>query len=112
MRRDYPNPDLAIEVDLSPPKADRQSIYLALQVTELWIFDGERLTIRRLGDDGQYHAVERSGFLPLRADQVPRWLLKEDRTDYDAWTQRIRAWAKRTLRKKGPPVSLLTCSRT
>ena len=35
---DYPNPDLAIEVDLSPPKADRQSIYVALCVSELWIF--------------------------------------------------------------------------
>ncbi len=98
---DYPNPDLAMEVDLSPPKADRLSIYAALQVTELWIFDGTQLTIYRLGDDGRYRAVERSGFLPLRADQVPRWLLQEDRTDYDRWTQRIRAWAKRTLKSKG-----------
>jgi Uma2 family endonuclease len=99
---DYPNPDLAIEVDLSPPKADRQAIYAALRVSELWIFDGERLTIYRLGDDGLYHALERSGFLPLRADQVPRWILKEDRTDYEAWTKRIRAWARRTLKKKDP----------
>ena len=42
----YPNPDLAIEVDLSVPKADRAAIYAALCVAELWIFDGEILTIK------------------------------------------------------------------
>ena len=29
---DYPNPDLAIEVDLSPPEIDRAGIYAALKV--------------------------------------------------------------------------------
>ena len=33
---DYPNPDLAIEVDLSPSKIDRPSIYKALRVSEIW----------------------------------------------------------------------------
>ena len=61
----YPNPDLAIEVDISRPRADRQAIYAALGVTELWIFDGEELSIKRLGDDRRYHAVEASGFLPV-----------------------------------------------
>jgi len=99
--RDYPNPDLAIEVDLTSPKADRESIYAALGTAELWVFDGKVLTISRLGRNGQYRRVERSGFLPFRADQVTRWLLEEDAHDYDAWTRRIRAWAKRSLRKKG-----------
>jgi Uma2 family endonuclease len=33
---DYPNPDLAVEVDISPPKIDRPGIYAALQVQEVW----------------------------------------------------------------------------
>lgn len=99
--RDYPNPDLAIEVDLSTPKADRESIYAALGTVELWVFNGKVLTISRLGQDGRYRRVERSGFLPVRADQVLRWLLEEESHDYTAWTRRIRAWAKRSLRKKG-----------
>jgi Uma2 family endonuclease len=97
--RDYPNPDLAIETDLSSPKADRPSIYASLRIAELWIFDGRVLTISRLGKDASYRDVEESGFLPLRADQVPRWILEEDRSDYDRWTRRIRAWARRTLKK-------------
>jgi Uma2 family endonuclease len=92
--KDYPNPDLAIEVDISPPQVDRQGIYAALKVAELWTFDGTILTISRLDEDGLYRTVDASGFLPLRADQVPRWLLEEDLFDYDSWTQSIRAWAK------------------
>ena len=99
--QDYPEPDLAIEVDLSPPKADRKSIYKALKVTELWIFDGTTLTIHRLGEDGRYQVVESSGFLPIDPAQILRWLLHEDRAaDYGGWTRRIRTWAKRTLKRK------------
>ena len=38
-------PDLAIEVDLSTPKTDRESIYAALGIVELWVFNGKILTI-------------------------------------------------------------------
>jgi Uma2 family endonuclease len=99
--KDYPNPDLAIEVDLSPPKVDREGIYAALQVAELWTFDGTNLTISRLDENGRYRAVEKSGFLAVRTSEVTRWILEEDRSDYEAWTQRIRAWAKKTLKVKG-----------
>jgi Uma2 family endonuclease len=99
--KDYPNPDLAIEVDLSPPKVDREGIFAALQVAELWTFDGIKLTISRLAENGQYLAVEKSGFLPIVASDVPRWIIEEDQSDYEAWTQRIRAWAKKTLKVKG-----------
>lgn len=78
---DYPNPDLAIEVDISPSRIDRAAIYAALRVTEVWRFDGEhkRIAIDRLGEDGAYHTVEASKFLPVRSDEVGRWVLEEDR---------------------------------
>ena len=38
---EYPNPDLALEVDLSPSKIDRPGIYAALRVAEVWRFDGD-----------------------------------------------------------------------
>ena len=45
----YPNPDLAVEIDMSPSQIDRPSIYQALEVTEVWQFDGASLVIERLG---------------------------------------------------------------
>ncbi len=94
----YPNPDLAIEVDITVPKADRAGIYAALGVVELWIFDGEILTIERLDEQGRYQAVEQSGFLRVRADQVLPWLTAEDVSEYGTWTRRLQEWAEKELR--------------
>ncbi len=96
---DYPNPDLVIEVDISAPEADRMGIYAALSVAEVWRFDGQALTIERLDESGRYHAAEASGFLRVRADQVPRWLTAEDLSDYEAWVRRVREWAGKELHR-------------
>ncbi len=93
---DYPNPDLGIEVDISRSRIDRPGIYAALQVAEVWRFEGpgERVLIERLGADGAYHAVETSGLLPIRADEVRRWVIEEDSSNHSAWARRLRAWAR------------------
>ena len=44
----FPSPDLAIEIDISPPKVDRPGIYAALGVAEVWRFDGDVAVIERL----------------------------------------------------------------
>ncbi len=93
----YPNPDLAVEVDISRPQADRPSIYAALQVPELWVHDGESVTIERLGVGGKYCDSGQSRFLPVSADEVTRWLLDEDRSDKAVWEDRLRAWAREEL---------------
>jgi hypothetical protein len=40
---DYPNPDMAVEVDISPPAVDRENICKKLQVAEIWYFDGNEV---------------------------------------------------------------------
>ena len=91
---DYPNADLAIEVDISPSKVDRAGIYAALEVPEVWRFDGDQLVIEQLGDDGQYHPSETSRFLPVTPAQVRHWVVDEDSSDESAWARRLRAWAE------------------
>jgi hypothetical protein len=61
---------------------------------EIWRFDGERaqVIIERLGNDGSYHPVEASGFLPVRTDDVRRWVVDEDADNESAWARRLRAW--------------------
>jgi Uma2 family endonuclease len=83
---DYPNPDLAVEVDITPPKIDRPGIYAALKVADVWRFDGdlEQVIIERLQDDGTYRPIEASQFLPIRA------------------ARRLRAWARAELTPRLP----------
>jgi Uma2 family endonuclease len=94
---DYPNPDLAIEVDISTPELDRDAIHAALQVAEVWRFDGKSLAILRLQPNGQYAAVESSRFLPVRADEVRRWVASEHSADTTAWERRLWAWVRDEL---------------
>ena len=61
---DYPNPDLAVEVDISPPKIDRSGIYAA-SVPEFWRASKRSVSIEQLGPDDEYVPVLRSRFLPV-----------------------------------------------
>jgi Uma2 family endonuclease len=96
---DYPNPDLGIEVDVSPPKIDRPGIYAALGVAEVWRYDGKRrgIVIERLTADGTYEPVDQSVFLSVRPDEIGRWVLQEDARDGSQWARRLRAWVRAEL---------------
>ncbi len=95
--KDYPNPDLAIEIDVSPSQIDRASIYEALKVSELWRFDGETLMIEHLGPEGLYLPAAASRYLPIRADEIATWVKAEDARDRATWGRRLRAWIRAEL---------------
>src|SRR5271157_458380 len=99
---DYPNPDLAIEVDLSPSRIDRTGIYAALRVAEVWRFDGEQIVIDRLQTEGVYQPVATSGFLPVNSQEIARWVLKEAFPDGSLWARRLRAWDRAELAPRLP----------
>src|SRR5205823_8358267 len=96
---DYPNPDLAIEVDISRPEVDRAGIYAALGVSEIWRLEGDQVVIERLTPAGTYVAVESSGFLPVRAEEVRRWVIEEATSDETARAERLRAEMKKKARQ-------------
>ena len=98
---DYPDPDLAIEVDLSPPQVDRAGIYAALRVAEVWRFEFDRLVIERLTPEGTYTAVDASGFLPIRAEDARRWVVEEGSLDHLTWVRRLRAEIRRKREDAG-----------
>jgi Uma2 family endonuclease len=94
---DYPNPDLAIEVDISPPQVDRAEIYAKLQVAEVRRFDGQTLLIERLSENGRYLPVEASTFLKIHAVEITPWLIEADSSDETAWARRLRSWVSAEL---------------
>ena len=96
---DIPNPDLAIEVDISPPQTDRAGIYAALRVSEVWRWVEMKLVIDRLMPDGRYVEVDSSQFLPVTAAEVTRWVVEEDSSDESAWARRLRMEMRAKTRK-------------
>ncbi len=59
-----PPPDLAVEIDITSSSLNRQSIYAALGVPEIWRFDGEQLKVFCLGSKRDYVESERSPTFP------------------------------------------------
>ena len=49
------------------------------------------------GTTVRYHAVDESGFLPIRAEEVRRWVVDENSDDESAWAERLRAWVAAEL---------------
>ena len=102
---DYPDPDLAIEIDISRAQIDRTGIYAALQVPEVWRFDGETLVIEQLQPDGSYAEAQASRYVPIRPDEIVSWVNAEDAVNRTAWQRRLRAWFRDELvpRHQGQP---------
>ena len=97
---DYPDPDLAVEIDISPSKIDRPTIYAALKVSELWRFKEGAISIERLGPNGVYREVTESGFLHVRPDEVTRWLADGKAGSRLAWKRRLQDWIQAELRPR------------
>jgi Uma2 family endonuclease len=97
---DYPNPDLAIEIDISRSKIDRPGIYAALKVPELWLFHKERFSIERLGPGGKYAPASNSRFLAVRPLDITRWILEEPSPRGLAWQERLRDWVRDDLSRR------------
>ncbi len=100
---DYPWPDLAIEINMSPPQVDRPAIYRDLRVLEVWrLVRGQKLIIEQLQPDGSYAPVQESRFLRIRAEDVMRWLNEAATEREAAWNRRLNEWAMGLGRQAGP----------
>jgi Uma2 family endonuclease len=68
-------PDLAIEVDVASSSQQKLSIYAALGVPELWLYQHNQLTIQQLQANKCYQEVERSlAFPQISGSQLNEWI--------------------------------------
>lgn len=90
-----PPPDLAIEIDVTRSSLDRMGIYAALRVPQVWRFDGIRLWVYVLGDNGRYRESDTSPtfpFLPLQ--KVAEFLRESVGKDDVTLRREFRAWIR------------------
>ncbi|MGI8639913.1 MAG: Uma2 family endonuclease [Pyrinomonadaceae bacterium] len=77
--KDFPVPDVAVEIDLSTESLDKFPIYAALQVPEVWIYDGETVSFYELEAEN-YHQISHSRALPLLSAEKLAEFLKLSQT--------------------------------
>jgi Uma2 family endonuclease len=75
-------PDLALEIDIAHRSDTKLSIYQALRVPEVWLYQGDQVKIKHL-DQGQYvEALTSRAFPIVSANQLNQWLeLRRSGTD-------------------------------
>ncbi len=66
---EYLMPDVAVEVDISTDSLDKFPIYAALQVPEVWVFDGEKVTFYQLEGE-KYNQISNSIALSLLSSET------------------------------------------
>ncbi|MCI0387435.1 MAG: Uma2 family endonuclease [Acidobacteria bacterium] len=89
-----PPPDIAVEVDLYHDSMNKLPIYAALGVSEVWRYDGQKLTIHLLQEE-HYIEAEASPALPLLTGELLTGYLNRLREEgefqsllaFDEWLQ-------------------------
>lgn len=89
-----PPPDLVIKVDITSPSINKLPIYARLEVPEVWRYDGKKLEILKLEDDG-YVEVSESAALPSLAGSVLARLIERSKSlRRTVWLQEVRQKAR------------------
>lgn len=88
-----PPPDLAIEVENTRSSLNKQGIYAALGVPELWRYLNERLTVYVLQPDGTYAVSTFSPSFPdLALSEIERFMHQRHGTSETEWIRSFRDW--------------------
>jgi Uma2 family endonuclease len=94
---DLPPPDLIVEVDISHTDIDKNALYAAMGVPELWRFNGKVWRIYRLcitDSDPVYEELEQSPTFPFIVKDHLYTFLAASRSDEVAAILDLQAWAK------------------
>ena len=108
LRRDPP-PDLVVEIDITHRAIDREKIYAAMGVPEIWRFDGRRLAClhlepRATGGKGKpwaYREADKSLAFPfLRPADLMKFLKKLPNAELTSLMRSFRDWVLRAFAEK------------
>lgn len=97
-----PPPDLAIEVEISRSLLNRMAILAALQVPEVWRFDGESFIVNILRE-GRYEVTEVSEIFPeIDVRDLVRFVTIGVEDGDLAMLRGFRTWLRRRRTRKSP----------
>lgn len=89
-----PAPELIVEIDITSLSTNRQSIFAAFDVPEIWRFDGEEMHILKLVGE-KYEEVSGSLALPLvTREKLSEFIKSSENLSRLEWISNVRNWAK------------------
>jgi len=89
-----PPPDVVVEIDTTNESLSKFSIYAALGVPELWLYDGNKMLFHQLTEQ-HYTEIPRSLSFPLLAAEVLTGFLERSQTEgQTAALRAFRQWAR------------------
>ncbi|WP_324633772.1 Uma2 family endonuclease, partial [Phormidium sp. CCY1219] len=92
-----PPPDLVIEIDVTSSSIDREGIYAAMGVPEIWRCDRGAVQFLQL-QEGEYVPVERSLAFPiLPVAQVAQFLAQSQTVGETTLLRSFRAWVREQI---------------
>jgi Uma2 family endonuclease len=85
-------PDLVVEIDITSVSSHRLAVYAELGIPEVWLFDGQDLSLYLL-DNGQYLTREQSRLFPtIPIPDIAGFLNRALTSPYPALVREFRAW--------------------
>lgn len=92
-----PPPDLMLEVDFSSSSLNKETIFRALGVAEVWRYAGGKLTIKQL-QQGQYVQLNRSPtFADLPLTEISRFIKQSSQIGEMEVLRKFRNWVREQL---------------
>jgi Uma2 family endonuclease len=90
-----PAPDLVLEIDITSSSQTRLQVYAELGVAEVWIYDGESLSVNQL-QNGSYIPSLTSQFFPgIPISDIAPFLQQTGTADYLDLVREFRHWVRR-----------------
>jgi Uma2 family endonuclease len=93
LRKDPP-PELVVEIDITHRLVDREQIYAALGVREIWRWDGTKLKCLELASDVYRLRTKSLAFPFLAPADLTRFIHMRTRTGENAIIRKFRDWVR------------------
>jgi Uma2 family endonuclease len=90
-----PVPELVVEIDITSRSIDRQPVYAALGVREIWRYDGRKIGCLKLAAAGAYHPRKTSRIFPfLTVSDLTRFIKMLPTDDENTIIRTFRDWVR------------------
>jgi len=89
-----PPPDLAIEIDIAHTSIGKLSLYAAMGVPEVWIYDGRQVSIFVPRGEVMISSSSSLAFPSVQAGALSQWMEQTKLLTRTAWNRKVREWAR------------------